>query len=100
MPHNPTCDTCHRLLSDPRSCEYDPERGPVRYGHEEHPLSVGPTCRDCGARKGTLHHLECIATECPECHGQYHGSTSCEEDRLLRTGSGRHLRIGFVETDQ
>ena len=85
----PTCPECKRAYADPRGClPFD--GGPLAYGSELDPISSGPTCRDCGAPKGTEHHAGCACTECPSCHRQYHGGMTCEEDAQfhaeLRTG--------------
>ena len=82
------CDYCERPYSDPRGCEYlDDDPRPMRYGSECHPLSTGPTCRDCAAPKGTEHHAYCLATECADCHRQFHPGMTCEEDAVLTTGA-------------
>ena len=81
------CDYCKRPFSDPRGCLYEPaDERPATYGFEAHPLSSGPTCRDCGAPKGTEHHAECLAAECRSCQRQWHAGLSCEEDARLVMG--------------
>jgi hypothetical protein len=84
----PTCLYCGRLYSDPRGCDWiagDPK--PPAYGTECHPLSIGATCHDCGSPKGTEHHAYCLATECTDCHRQWHPGLSCSEDAELTTGT-------------
>ena len=85
----PTCQYCQRALSDPRGCDYfDRDPKPMTYGSECHPLSIGPTCNDCGAPKSTEHHAYCLATECPvSCHRQFHPGMTCDEDAELTTGA-------------
>ena len=56
-PSVPSCTYCLRPLSDLRGCEWDDgDPKPPTYGTECHPLSIAPTCYDCGAPKGTEHH--------------------------------------------
>lgn len=84
----PTCPECGRQYIDLRGCDWHGhgERMPVQYGSERNPLSSSPRCRDCGSPKGTSHHAGCACTECPVCHGQWHGQTDCEADRKLTSG--------------
>jgi hypothetical protein len=84
----PTCTYCERPFSSPNGCDYlaDDEK-PLTYGSELHPLSEGATCRDCGTPKGREHHVECLCTECPTCHRQWHPGMSCREDAELTTGA-------------
>lgn len=84
----PTCDYCTRSFTDPRGCEYlDADERPVVYGAELHPASESEVCRDCGAPKGTYHHVECLCTECPGCHRQWHPGLTCEADAELTAGA-------------
>jgi len=83
----PSCTYCERPYGDPRGCEYlDRDERPLTYGSELHPISAGPTCRDCGTPKGAAHHAYCLCTECPDCHRQFHPGITCQEDALLTTG--------------
>jgi len=89
MPPKPTCPYCERTLADPRGCEYqDGDTRPVEYGQEQHPLSTSDRCRDCGAPMGTMHHVACLCSECPRCHGQFGlcFAIDCEAARSLVTG--------------
>lgn len=90
MPSTPTCPECRRPYGDPLGCDWDyTDFRPVLYGAERNPISSGPTCRDCGTPRGTMHHAGCACTECPSCHNQWHGvDTSCDEDARLRSGGG------------
>lgn len=81
---DPRCPYCRRRYADVRGCKpgLPGEIDPVLYGDEWYPFSdePGPTCRDCGAPKGLIHHADCSCSECPSCHRQYHGGMTCEED--------------------
>lgn len=85
---DPRCPFCRRAYTDARGCMSSPEElEPVLYGAEQNPISSGPTCRDCGAPSGTMHHVACSCAECPQCHQQAHGGEmSCEENRQLTMG--------------
>ena len=82
-----TCQYCERPYSSPHGCDYlKGDEKPVTYGEELHPVSTGPTCRDCATPKGKEHHAYCLATECADCHRQFHPGMSCAEDAELTAG--------------
>lgn len=84
-----TCTYCLRPFSDPRGCDWqDGDPKPTTYGSECHPLTIGPTCRDCSAPKGRDHHAYCLQTECTACHRQFHPGLTCEEDAKLTMPPG------------
>ena len=84
-----TCPECQRPYGDGRGCDWDYTAfQPVLYGAEVHPISIGPSCRDCGTPSGASHHAGCSCSECPSCHRQWHGvDMTCAEDAELTTGT-------------
>ena len=85
---DPRCPYCRRRYTDPRGCKpgLPHEIDPALYGEEVHPISSSPTCSDCGAATGAIHHVACPVAECVSCHRQHHGGMSCAEDAALTTG--------------
>jgi hypothetical protein len=85
---DPRCPFCRRRYADPRGCKpgLPGEIDPVLYGEEVHPISSSPTCADCGAGTGAIHHVACSCAECPNCRELFHGSMSCDENRQLTMG--------------
>lgn len=80
----PRYDYCGRRYTDKRGCEFlDEDERPVPYGSEVHPVSTGPTCRDCSTPKGREHHATCLCTECADCHRQWHPGMTCAEDAKI-----------------
>lgn len=99
----PTCPYCERAYSDRRGCEYlDSDPRPLPYGDETdayaalrgltaRSMTQTPTCSDCAAPKGTLHHSTCLKAECSACHHQFGlcGGTDCDEVWQWSTGGSR-----------
>ena len=96
----PTCPYCARTFDDRRGCDFvDDDPRPLPYGSETEgyadlrgwtvaDLTAADECADCGAPKGTDHHVECLRSECAACHHQFGlcGGTECDEVWRWSTG--------------